>query len=189
MVNHKDTDKLNNDIYNLEYCTASENARHAIQNVCRKLSSEESIPKYEGISNKSGINNSNCKLFNQEQVRYICERMENNIPYPQILEELGLEVKKNYLDILTKIRTKQLWNCISKDYNIPNKEYRSKAIFYSEEEIRKICELINEGYSCPEIAKIMGIKFTPKKEADKFRHFINRLKNKKTFVNITDDYF
>ena len=189
VINHKDTDKLNNNISNLEYCTPSENTRHAIQNVCRKLSDEEIIPNYNENSDRAGINNSNCKVFNEEQIRYICDRMQYNTPYPQILEELGLEVKKNYLDILTKIRAKKLWYCISKDYNIPNKEYRSKAIHYSEEEIRKICKLISEGYPCYKIAEIMNIKFTPQTEADKFRHFVNRIKNKKTFVNISDDYF
>lgn len=189
ICNHKDTNKLNNNINNLEYCTASENTRHAIQNKCRKLSEDNISPTYTGESNKSGLNPNICSVFNEDQVKYICERMQYSIPYPQILEELGLEVNKNYLDIMTKIRCKKLWYCISKDYNIPNKEYRTKEIHYSEDDIRKICTYINEGLSCPEIANKMNIKFTPKKEADKFRHFISRLKNKKTFVNITNDYF
>lgn len=179
LCNHKDSDKLNNHISNLEYCTASYNTRHAIQNVRRQLSEDNSISNYKGYINKSGINNNNVSALNVEQVNYICKRMEDNTPYPQILEELGLPVTKQYLDLLTKIRTKHLWCCVSNNYNLPNKEYRSEAIHYSEDELRKMCEMIKIDAKCAEIANALNIPFDSKKDKDKFRHLINRLKNKK----------
>ena len=41
--------------------------------------------------------------------------------YADILEECGLEINKQNLDILTKIRSKKLWKCVSDKYNIPEK--------------------------------------------------------------------
>lgn len=50
-VNHKDGDKQNNDLRNLEYVTPKENIQHAIKN---------------GLINNSGANNYQAKLDNQD---------------------------------------------------------------------------------------------------------------------------
>lgn len=55
-VNHKDENKLNNEITNLEYCTQSENRRYSIER--------------GSIVYKTGLNNSVSKLT-REQVEYI----------------------------------------------------------------------------------------------------------------------
>lgn len=187
-VNHKDLDKFHNDLNNLEFVTLSENTRHAIQNHCRSLVDGYIEPLYPN-SNRSGILNSNNKVFSESQIHYICSMMEKSIPYPSILESMGLPVEKNLLDILTKIRSKKLWYCISREYNIPNKEYRSKAINYSDNDIHKICSLISKGYSLKELAIEFGIDYNNRKEQDKFRHFVDRIKRKETYTYISNQYW
>ena len=111
------------------------------------------------------------------------------MPYPEILEVLGFPVEKHLLDILTKIRSKKLWYGISKNYNIPNKEYRSKAKVYTDDEINLICKMISNNKSLKEIADALDVDLSIDKEYDKFSHFIKRIKDKKTYTNISNNYF
>lgn len=189
IVNHIDLNKVNNDITNLEFVTASENVRHAIRNQARKLVDGYVEPLYDGTSNRCGLNNNNNKVLNESQVKKICELMENNLTYPEILESIGLEPTKNLLDILTKIRSKKLWVCVSKDYNIPNKEFRSPAKKYDHKQIDRICYLISIDCSISDIAKDLNVDISDYKEYDKFAHLIKRIKDKKTYINISNKYF
>lgn len=189
VVNHKDLNKKNNYINNLEYTTDSENTRHAIRNHARKLVNEYVEPMYTGESNKAGKHNGMNSVFNEAQVHEICKMMEQNTPYPEILENLNLPVQKNLLDILTKIRSKKLWYCISKNYNIPNKEYRDEAIHYDDAIIKEVCNRIANGASNREIANWLGIDMENYKERDKFYHFIKRIRDKKTYTKISNKYF
>ena len=189
VVNHKDLDKSNNNIYNLEYTTSKGNARHAIKNTARPLVDYEVKPKWLSESYQAGKLNGNNTVFTEPIVHKICELMEKNISYPEILEMLNLPVEKNYLDIITKIRSKKLWYSISKNYNIPPKEYRSEAISYTTDQIEHICQLISNGEPVANIAKILDIPYVTMKEKDKFMHFIRRIKTKQTFTDISSKYF
>jgi len=186
VVNHKDLNKSNNNVTNLEYVTNKENSRHAVRNHARKLCDGVIEPKYPNAPIKQNIHN---RVFSEEQIHSICKMMEQNLSYPEILENLNLPVSKNLLDILTKIRSKKLWYCISKEYNIPNKEYRSPQIQYTTDQIKQICELLTEGYSTPQIATKFNIDLSNNKERDKFQHLVQRIKNKTSFTQISDEYF
>ena len=61
IINHKDGDKLNNNIENLEWCTQAENMKHAID---------------MGLTNNVGENNGMAKL-NQEKVNEIKQLLKN----------------------------------------------------------------------------------------------------------------
>lgn len=114
MVNHIDGNKLNNNYLNLEWCTAQENKIHAIT---------------MGLSKVKGEDNAHSKLTNT-QVHQICKLLQDNkYTYQQILEIMNIEINKQNLDIITKIRTKKLWRCISDLYNIPQKEHRGNLIY------------------------------------------------------------
>lgn len=75
MVNHKDGNKLNNMVDNLEWCTNAENIQHAYDNNL--------------ISVERGEKASNAKLT-QEDVNYI---RENYIPYDKEFDTRGLARK------------------------------------------------------------------------------------------------
>lgn len=71
-VNHKDGNKLNNEVSNLEWATASQNTKHA----------------YEmGLMNKQGTNNGRA-ILNDDIVRHI---RTSGMSAKQVAEEYGLE--------------------------------------------------------------------------------------------------
>ena len=91
-VNHKDGNKKNNDISNLEWVTCKENILHACKNNLR-----------------AKINGS-AKLT-PDNVRQICERLSNGDTNVNIAKDYGV-----HPDTIGKIRQKKSWKEISKDY-------------------------------------------------------------------------
>lgn len=92
--NHKDGNKLNNYVGNLEWCTHSENTQHAYKHNLAKA--------------KQGENNPNARLDN-ESVQYI---REHYIPYDKNFGTRGLARKfnvhhKTIENILNNIKWKQ----------------------------------------------------------------------------------
>lgn len=85
MVNHKDGNKLNNHISNLEWCTNAENIQHAHNNNL--------------IDVKRGEENVNAKLNNEA----VCFIRANYIPYDKMLGTRGL-ARKFGVDHKTIIR-------------------------------------------------------------------------------------
>lgn len=172
IINHKDCVKRNNDHANLEWCTITENTLHSIS---------------MGMHNPRGESNPTSRLTNYI-VHEICKLMEQNMQYSKILVMVGLETSKQNLDILTKIRTGKLWSHISNDYDIPETEYRTPMIIYSDERINNMCQLLELGKSTREIAEILDIDISNKNKIDKFWHFIRRLKNRISFTEISKHY-
>ncbi len=168
-VNHKNSIRNSNHYRNLEWCTQKENIRHAID---------------KGHFKVVGEDNATAILTN-DQVHEICMYMEQGIQYSKILENMNIEVTENMLDILTKIRTKHIWSHISNQYNIPNKEYRTKQNEYSDTIIHLICRMIQENKTTRCIAEYLNIDISNKKNIDKFWHFIRRIKIRETYTEIS----
>lgn len=99
-VNHIDGDKLNNDVSNLEWVTASENQKHAYR---------------IGLKSSVGVKNSR-SILNEEQVLAIHDRMLLGESTPNISKDLGLS-----LNMLEKIRAHITWKHILGDLPRPPK--------------------------------------------------------------------
>jgi len=117
-VNHKDTNKQNNWLYNLEWMTRSENIIHAFANNLAK----------------QGEQHPNSK-FTEAQVHIICKALEDGISYKDICDIIGLEYNHNMCTFLHKIKSGRSWKPISSLYNIQQSNFNnvqrlSKAIDY-----------------------------------------------------------
>ncbi len=89
VINHKDGDKLNNNVSNLEICTYSDNLYHAYR---------------AGQKNAQGENNGQCKLTD-EKVKTIRLLYSSGLSCPEIASRL-----KMHKDWIWKVATKRAWS-------------------------------------------------------------------------------
>ena len=101
-VNHIDGNKQNNYIGNLEWCTQSENQKHAFEH---------------GLIDRKGTKNSQCRLTEQ-QVIEIANMIMDGIPYTKIMKKYNISKS-----LLSAIRNKRLWGDLLKDYVFPKSKY------------------------------------------------------------------
>lgn len=101
-VNHIDGNKKNNYIGNLEWCTQSENQKHAFQN---------------DLISRKGSKNSQAKLT-EEQVIEIANMLLDNISEKEIAKIFNVSPRT-----ISMIRTKRNWSYILKDYEFPKSKY------------------------------------------------------------------
>jgi hypothetical protein len=121
-VNHKDGNKSNNDVSNLEWCTKTENIRHAIDTGLKK-------PVY---GEKHGMSK-----ITEQQAKCICKLLESGI---YTIKEISKILDVSY-DCIEHIVKKNSWVRISNDYNIDN--YRHKKS-YSKDEYITVFKLFQE---------------------------------------------
>lgn len=97
-VNHIDGDKQNNSLSNLEWCTQSENQKHAFQN---------------GLLSRKGERNPQCKLT-EEQVLEISNLLIEREPVPDIADKYNVSK-----ELIYAIKNKRLWYDLVKDFSFP----------------------------------------------------------------------
>ena len=135
-VNHKDGNKKNNSVENLEWVTAKENTAHAM-----KLGTKW----YYG---PKGMENGR-SVFTDDQIREACKLLEEGKKTPKEISKITGVSKM----CIYHIRFHNAWSHISKDYNISKKFYSSANNFNPN--TPKIIELLKEGKSTREIRKIL----------------------------------
>ena len=94
-INHIDTNRRNNSLNNLEWCTHGENIKHSYDTNNRSA---------------TGTNNARCKTT-EKVVHEICELLQRNIKSSAI-RDLGY----SYV-LVRSIKSKKNWNHISEHYN------------------------------------------------------------------------
>ena len=123
IVNHKDGNKLNNHWWNLEWMTNQENMDHAVAT---------------GLINNLGSNNPN-SAYTEDQIKQVCKLLEDGIGIIEIHEMTGVS-----RDSIGKVKSREVWKHISKDYNIP---FPAERVYTTRpENIREeIIKLLNSG--------------------------------------------
>jgi hypothetical protein len=132
VVNHIDGDKNNNHSENLEWCTRSQNQRHAFST---------------GLSPK-GADHPNSYL-DPNQVHLICQRLQEGWRVKDITDSFGVPQT-----VIKKIKSGDSYINIRSLYIIENKFYYS----LSESTVRWVCERMKEGLSDKKISLISSNK-------------------------------
>lgn len=127
-INHKDGNKLNNKVDNLEWSTASENMIHA-----RDMGlTDVGIEKYNNV-------------YSEEQIHTVCSMMEEGYRNCDIC--LLTDIPKS---TVSQIRNGVVWLHISREYNI--QRFRQRRI--SVDTVTWICEQLEKGFSVSEIEEM-----------------------------------
>lgn len=122
-VNHKDTNKLNNDLKNLEWVTRSENLKHAYDHHLISVSGELN-PR---------------ALLTEENVLSIYQRLLSGESNKSLADEYNVGTTT-----ILSIKTKQSWNYLLKD--LPDIKIQYKSSDLSEDLVRFICDKYVQGY-------------------------------------------
>jgi len=125
-VNHINCNKIDNSIQNLEWCTALENTRHAIDN---------------GLTGFRG-DKSPASRYSEELIHSICRDLEIGLRDTAISDKHSV-----CISLMQDIKSKSCWVEVSNQYSIKSpKKNMSKGV------VENICRLMVEGMSNTVIA-------------------------------------
>lgn len=137
VINHKDGNRSNNNISNLEWCSQSHNVKHAHAAGLVKNSARTSQRK-----------------ISEDIARSVCEMIVKNMTNREILAEYPSLTPA----IVSGIRAKTVYTNIVKDYDF-SKVFNSNRKL-DDEKLRKVCEMLQSGSSWAEIkieAKVSSV--------------------------------
>lgn len=137
---HLDNNGLNNFYKNLEWKTRSENIKSAYIN---------------GYINNSCENSKSTDICNAD-VHKICQLLEDELDYDEILDMMGYPNTKKYRTLLVRIKNKIAWTDISKQYNIKNDRVKyTKSQLDTLSKLREILDLHHRGFTTRQIFDIV----------------------------------
>lgn len=171
-VNHKDGDKQNIMLYNLEWMTPIENTRHGWDT---------------GLNNNIGVNNGNGK-YTDEDLHKICSLLDNGLTPSEIADEFGVFEKYDrmrFQSSISSIKFGKTHKNISKEYNFMKNNDLNKR--YSESFAHLVCKFLSDGneYTYNELARLLSI---PDEELKTFKIFVTDIIRDRTYKNVKKLY-
>lgn len=150
----------------------------------KNISSINTGEAYRYISCNYNINTDYSVDFDDNVVHTICELLEEGLSTKDILTRLKMDITDNNRERINCIRRGDTYTNISSQYNI-KKFKRKPNTYYSEESIRKICELLElNKFTDKEIAVNVGLDF----RKSGVRTLIRKIRAREYHVNISKDY-
>lgn len=165
-VNHKDCNKYNNNINNLEYVDRFGNAHHAADNHLYITCEDH---------HKS--------IFTNYQVEKICQLLSLGTPMNKIIKIMGFENIDFIKSYISRIKNRITWTEISYKYEWDDDEIIYKT--YKKSDIEKMCEcLFKFNYSIREVLLLF-----PNYDNKKLRNVLKKIKQKKLYKSISKKYW
>lgn len=177
-VNHKDCNKLNNKLDNLEWATPKENTIHAFQNGLVNVRFGESHPD---------------ATLTDEEVRKICELWISGDYDHEDIADIICTKKSTVAAIVSGAS----WKHITKDYDFNKKEVSKKPKYLTTNEIHKVCKYFEEHPKPSDqserqylISLVKNKKFQKYSE-DKLDYFVDSIRKiykRKNYIRISSQY-
>ena len=115
------------------------------------------------------------------QVRKICEGLEKKLKLKECVKLANLEPNDTNMKFASAIKHGVTWVNVSTQYNIP-KERNSRL--FNDEEIHKICSMLEQGMDSDTIMKILH----PELSKEQYKNVMNSIRLRNRFQYISDNY-
>lgn len=180
VINHKDGDKQNNDISNLEVVTQKINIQHALE---------------KGLF-KHGLKATTFEWLNDEMLYNITELFIARTPTNMIIDKLNLmqygNSKKQVRRLINNIYSGIVMSREVSGYPFQlTKTNVPRPITYTDDDVKFVCEKIQEGYRNCEIVKLLYDRLGYNgdiKTTRRYKAFVSNIRNKKHRVDISSRY-
>jgi hypothetical protein len=163
---HRDGNKLRNILTNLKWSTQKQNLERAKSLNLLNIPKGENHPK---------------AIHSDEDASRICVLLKQNHSIDEILEKLNWDNTRNNRMFIRDIRNLKIYTHISNTYKLPI--HNPEKIPLIEKDVRRICELLEEGRNYSYIINDLGLEYNNNIVAT-----ISSIKRGKSFINITNEY-